>query len=200
MPSHDFSLKDQYQLLEEIRIGNKAAFDFLFEFYYSQLCQFALKYTRSREASEEIVQEVFLSIWERRNHLEIKVTFRSYLYTSVKYQSFNYLKSQINKPDLGLKLHAAQHPSSNEIEESIDHSELEFLVHRAINKLPEKCRIIFNLSRSAGMTYNEISKELGISPKTVETQMTIALTRIKAFLNLHWDKIVPGLASFFIIQ
>ena len=84
MPPPDFSLASSSELLKEIAKGNKKAFDFLFEAYYVVLCRHALKHTGSRESSEEIVLDVFLSIWERRESLLITTSLQSYLFTSVK--------------------------------------------------------------------------------------------------------------------
>ena len=200
MPPPDFSLASSSELLKEIAKGNKKALDFLFEAYYVVLYRYALKHAGSKESSEEIVLDVFLSIWERRECLLISTSLQSYLFTSVKYRCINYLKSQISNPVFNTSISSVKHPISNNTEEALCCSELEKITQQAIENLPAKCRIIFTLSRNAGMTYKEIAVELDISPKTVESQMTIALCRIKTYLQKHWDLIIPGLLSLFQIH
>lgn len=200
MHSPEFYKDSSSELLQEIAKGNKKAFDFLFESYYVVLCRYALQHTGSKESSEEIVLDVFLSIWERRENLVITTSLQSYLYTAVKYRCINHLKSQINNPLFNRSVSSTSHLVSNNTEEALTCSELEEITHQAIEKLPAKCRIIFTLSRNTGMTYKEIALELDISPKTVESQMTIALSRIKDYLHKHWDILIPGLLSFFHIH
>lgn len=200
MASPEFSTESGSELLREIAKGNKKAFDFLFQAYYVVLCRHALKHTGSKELSEEIVLDVFLSVWERRESLSISSSLHSYLFTAVRYRCINHLKSQINNPLFNRSVSTTNHPVSNNTEEALSCSELEKITHQAIENLPAKCRIIFTLSRNAGMTYKEIAVEMGISPKTVESQMTIALSRIKDYLHKHWDISIPGLLSFFHIN
>lgn len=197
MPPPDFSLASSSALVKEISKGNKKAFDFLFEAYYVVLCRHALKYTRSAEASEEIVLDVFLSFWERRESLLISTSLQSYLYTAVKNRCMNHLRSHLNAPFSDRTISSNSHPFSNTTEEALSCSELEKITHQAIEKLPAKCRIIFTLSRNTGMTYKEIAAELGISAKTVESQMTIALVRIKTYLHKHWDIFIPAILPLF---
>jgi RNA polymerase sigma-70 factor, ECF subfamily len=178
-------------LLKGLATDDKGSFNQLIRLYYTVLSRSALKYVRSKEQAEEIVQDVFVSLWERRQTLMITTSLEAYLYTAVKYQSINYLKKKLAKPVFDSDFPASAHPATNDTEDQVACKELARLVTQAIGTLPEKCRIIFDLSRNAGLTYREIAAELNISPKTVETQISIALTRIKAYLGKHWDTLIP---------
>jgi RNA polymerase sigma-70 factor (ECF subfamily) len=181
----------EYQLLKNLATGDKKVFNNLVRLYYTSLCRYAIKYVRSEEQAEEIVQDVFLSLWERRGVLMITTSLEAYLHTAVKYRSLNHLKKKLATQELISDYEAYAHPSTNNTEDQIAGNELAHLVTQAIRALPEKCRIIFDLSRNGGLTYREIATELNISPKTVETQISIALRRIKEFLGKHWDTLIP---------
>lgn len=183
------SLSDS-QLVERLSQDDKLIFNYIIECHYKRLCQFALKYVRYEEPAEEIVQDVFVSLWVRRHTLKIESSLSAYLFTAVKYCSINYQRKEINRPEFHNKFPDEGHPVARTLDEQQDSEELERLVAEAIKILPAKCRVIFDLSRNAGLTYKEIAKELDISIKTVETQISIAISRIKSYLTLHWDKVM----------
>ena len=179
------------ELLKKLSLGDKGAFNHLITIYYTPLCRSALKYMRSKEQAEEIVQDVFVSLWERRETVVVTSSLEAYLHTSVKYQSINALKKKLARPDIEAGFPEHFHPATNDTEDQLAGKELEQLVQEAIKALPTKCRIIFDLSRNAGLTYNEIATQLDISPKTVETQISIALARIKTHLGKYWEVFIP---------
>jgi RNA polymerase sigma-70 factor, ECF subfamily len=181
----------EHELLKKLSLGDKGAFNQLIESYYTSLCRSALKYIRSKEQAEEIVQDVFVSLWERRETIVVTTSLAAYLHTSVKYQSINALKKKLARPDTEAGFPEHFHPTTNEVDELFAGKELEELVQDAITALPARCRIVFDLSRNAGLTYNEIATQLDISPKTVETQISIALARIKAHLGKYWEVFIP---------
>jgi len=189
-----FSSYSDAELLRLLTQDNKKAFEYLFHQFYTPLCRFSLKYVRQEEATEEIVQDVFLYIWEKRNIIQIKSSLKAYLFTAVKNRSINYLKAQMDHLEDADSLPESKHPFYQENEDNLDHQELVKFVGLAVDNLPNKCKIIFNLSRNSGLTYQEISEELNISKKTVEAQMSIALKRLRESLSMHWDKIVLILA------
>lgn len=173
-------------ILVLIKRGNEKAFKDLFDKYYRELYYFALTYFNQKETAEEIVQEVFIHIWNKRYELEITTSFKSYLFTSVKNRSIDYIRKELRKPE------KADEKLNNLIvcgtaDSSFEISELETLISKAILSLPEKCRIIFNLSRNSGLTYKEIANEFNISTETVKTQISIALKKIKLYLEIYWE-------------
>ncbi|MGB3464519.1 MAG: RNA polymerase sigma-70 factor [Cyclobacteriaceae bacterium] len=158
------------------------AFRILFDTYYNDLVSFSHRYTQQQAVSEEIIQEIFISLWERRKVISIEASLKAYLYRSVRNRTINYLKNQLPKDqkttaiesEHGLTVTQEYHEENNELAEQID---------RAIASLPEKCRIIFLLSRNEGLTHKEIAAELDISVKTIENQIGIALKKLRAALQ-----------------
>ncbi len=180
----------EQELVEKLSRNDIGAFNYLVEFFYTRLFRFALKYVRRPELAEELVQDVFVAVWNRRHTLEIKVSLSAYLHTAVKYRSINQLKSELLKPTFESEFPESVPCVLASVEDEIMAHDLGVLITSAIEALPKKCRIVFDLSRNGGLTYREIAKELEISQKTVETQMSIALSRIKIFLGNHWDKLI----------
>jgi len=181
--------KSDNEILLQLRRNDVDGLKKLYDNHYENLYMLAVNYTRQREVAEEIIQDVFIQLWEKRQVLNIATSFKSYLSAAVKYQSINYLKSIYKKyrftefiPDL------FTHYSSGG-ESKIIGDELSDLIKTSIKNLPPRCRIIFSLSRNLGMTYNEIATHLNISKRTVQTQIGIALKRIRKDLKDKWYNI-----------
>lgn len=173
-------------IVPAIRDGNEAAFKQLFHFYYEPLCRYATGIIKSPDDAEEIVQQVFLRIWERRSELNITVSFKAYLYRSVHNASLNHKqrsKDNLRFDDVQLRVvHAA------EAVHDMDVKMLEKEIGKALDALPGQCRKVFELSRFEELKYREIAELLDISVKTVENQMGKALRimreRLSAYLPL----------------
>ena len=152
-------------------MGNPIAFEQMFRSQYENLCNYALRIMNDRDEAEEMVQEVFVKIWDKREKLEIKLSLKSYLYKAVYHTCLNRLK-QMKKSKTGLPDYLPQDLSE---QGNMMMQELEKNIGRAIEKLPEQCRIIFKLSRFEELKYAEIAEHLNLSVKTVENQMGKAL-------------------------
>ncbi len=174
-------------ILKRIAQNDEGAYASLFQQFYVQLCRFSLKYVREETISEEIVQDVFVTLWEKRNDLVIHSSLKAYLFQSVKNSSLNYLNSSFAKLDFQRDYFDQKELPINDTQEALSYEELQQVVHQAIDHLPAKCRAIYSLSRNAGMSYKEIAEELGISIKTVENQMGIALKKLRIYLQQHWE-------------
>lgn len=183
-------ISDEDELIQRLSNHDRGAFEQIFKTYYSDLCKFCVKYVRDEQVAEEVVQEVFINIWERRASLTITTSVKSYLFTAIRNRSFNYLKLQLPKEQKKVDLDGVGFIEEDSKEQQMIMDELKDYVHSAIESLPNKCRIIFNLSRNAGMTYKEIAEELDISVKTVENQIGLALKKLRENLNPIWDKIM----------
>ena len=172
---------DDIEILELIKKGDKSAFEMLFKQYYRMLVIFAAKYLRSYEDAEELVQQVFVSFWEKAPATDITSSLKAYLYRWTANACINRIKH------LKIKDKYAQY-AMQEIQTAFDDNlsfvepDLEANIHKAVDNLPEKCRQIFILSRFENKKNSEIAAELGISEKTVENQMTIALKKLRAEL------------------
>jgi len=170
---------DEKSLLPKLLDGDEKAFEAIFRFYYTKLVWFVYKYLKSKDASEEVVQDLFLAIWEKRSTLNITTSLKAYLYTSARNRSFNYLKRHANL-NVSLEEHEYRAVAENqEADVSVNYSETKKAINDALALLPAQCRKIFEMSRNELLTYKEIADVLGLSIKTVETQMGRALKSMR---------------------
>jgi len=159
----------------------EANFEELFKIYFKALHAYAFTFVKDELAAEEIVQNLFLKLWEKRCDLEIHSSIKAFLYRSVYHESLNYLKHQ------KVKLNYQQHQlyvmkNESEVIPTDNAKELERQIEKALNRLPEGCRTVFQLSRFEELKYREIADRLNISIKTVENQMGKALKRLRVEL------------------
>jgi RNA polymerase sigma-70 factor (ECF subfamily) len=173
-------------LTRRIRDGDVAAFEAAFRMHYAALCAFARHRVGSIDAAEELVQETFLRVWQNRERLDPAQSLRSYLYRAVLNHALNELKHR-RVETRWLRLESTA-PSSLDAgaDDAVQANELAAAIAHTLDSLPDRCRLIFSMSRDQGLTYAEIGNILGISIKTVETQMGRALKALRA-----------GLAAFF---
>lgn len=173
--------EDDVALVKSLSKGNVLAFNTLFKKYSNRLYHFAFGYLKSEVESEEIVQEVFTKIWEKRSEIKKELSFKSYLFTI----AFNIIRKHFRtqayiceyfrtKNNNDLDFHTSQ---------KIDFNSLQGYISELIDKMPERRREIFIKSRLKGLSINEIAEELEISHKTVENQLSSALKYIRSCLN-----------------
>ncbi|GAL85314.1 ECF subfamily RNA polymerase sigma-24 subunit [Sporocytophaga myxococcoides] len=150
------------------------SFERIFRTYYAQLCRSVYRIVQDKDASEDIVQEVFMKIWTKKDELSIHLTIKSYLFAAAYNSSFNYLKQQKKFSDTEEEtwINIA---GSDRADQSLHSGELDEHINQAINSLPPACRSVFILSRYEELSYKEIAETLQISVKTVENQMVKAL-------------------------
>ncbi len=161
-------------------------FEKIFCTYFVRLCCFADRYTNNVEESKEIVQEVFLKVWDKRAELSMGDSLEFYLFRSVKNACLNMLRHKcvVNEFQRMLYLLYCREEIDDHISfQSIEVNELEKTIMNAVDNLPKECRRIFLLSREKELRYFEIAEELNISVKTVETQMSRALSRLRLSLR-----------------
>ena len=171
--------EDDIILLNLIREGDKLAFRHLFETHFTPICRFMHLYIKDTEIVEELALDIFTYVWENRKTLQIIISFKAYLFQAARNKCLNELRKKKNTVSLNQE--------EFDIEETnvmtLETEELYQLIQEAIMALPDKCKEIFQLSRSENLTNQEIASQLNISIKTVEAQITKALKRIKDFLG-----------------
>lgn len=167
---------DEKELLRLLRAGEQSAFDTLYGRYWETLYQTAFYLIKDAAASMDIVQDIFVWLWERREKLEIQ-SFQAYLKAAVKFKVANYIRDgKIRESFFGELQPIA---TGNAAIHDAEVRELKAIIDQSILELPDKCRTIYLLSKQERLSNKEIAEQLGISVKTVEAQMTIALKRIR---------------------
>jgi len=159
------------------------AFETIFNLYHRRVYAFAQSLLNSSQDAEEIVQNVFLALWIQRKKLHISSSFTSYLYSIVRYKVYDFIHQKINHEAYIKFTLEHNNEYSFVTEDEITYSELEKLFQQALQKLPERRREIFILSRIEKLSYKEISEKLGISENTVDTQIRHALNFLRLQLG-----------------
>ena len=171
---------------KKIKAGDIKAFEKVFRFYYSSLCMYALGITGNKEVAEEIIQDVFYTLWKERETLSVTHSFKSYLYSSVRNRSLSYCEYT------GVRERYKQQLASNDMERSdmdphkiLEQKELQQLIVKTWEKLPERRRLIFAMHRGQGLKYKEIAEKLSVSVKTVEAEMTKSYTVLRELIEKY---------------
>ena len=174
-------IEDDFALVKSLSKGNVLAFNTLFRGYSNRLYRFAYGYLKSEVESEEVVQEVFTKIWEKRSDLKHELSFKSYLFTI----AFNIIRKHFRtKAYLSEYLKSGISSDQDmQTSEKITFNSLQSYISELIDKMPERRKEIFLKSRFEGLSIKEIAKELKISHKTVENHLTSALKFIRTNLN-----------------
>jgi RNA polymerase sigma-19 factor, ECF subfamily len=183
----------KYLQLRIARSDDQTAYKEIFTSLYSSLLLFAKSIVKTKEAAEEIVSDVFIRIWERRRELEKIENLKVYLYVSTRNTALNYLN--LHKRDITNPLdefHTEFTSIYFDPEQLMITADMLALIRRAIDQLPPKCRIIFKLVKEDGLRYREVAEILGISVKTVENQLAIALQKIGNTVSFDVEKTLPS--------
>lgn len=164
------------------RQGDKAAFESLFRSFYSRLVGYAVRVLGDQDEAEEIVQQVFVGLWESRSNMSEPASVQSYLFRSVYNRCMNVVEKEKVKNRHREEVIANGNVSVQPGEE-LHHAELKREMKKAMDKLPEQCRRVFELSRNEGLKYAAIAEVLNISVKTVENHMGKALKILREELK-----------------
>lgn len=176
--------------MKRVRSKEISDFDQLYLFYYPKLVRFSREYVFSLEDAENLVQDVFMVLWEQRKEIDVE-HISSYLFRLVKNKSVDFLRHKIMSTekkqvirDSQLKeyehhLHAAEQFNEGFLREE----DMESIINNAIQSLPERCRDIFLLSRFEGMTHQQIADKFDISSNTVNNHITLAMKKLRVALK-----------------
>jgi RNA polymerase sigma-70 factor (ECF subfamily) len=164
--------------IQQIRTGDEGAFEHLFRTYAPGLCAFLSRYVESPATAEDIVQDLFLTLWRKRETIWIDGPVSTYLLRAAKNRALNHLRgSQVRE-----RFRAAH---LEQLDERSEEAELlaALDLQEAISHLPPRCRVIFTLNRQQGFSYREIADDLGVSVKTVDTQIQRAVKSLRAWMQ-----------------
>jgi RNA polymerase sigma-70 factor (family 1) len=186
-------------LLSLVADGDKQAFTMLYRRYWQSLFTTAAKALRSKTDAADLVQDIFLSIWNRRHELDVTGSLAAYLQTSVRYKVIKYVEKNITRRDyLSLLTDMLVHYQPPDAESQLQIKELQSVIQSAVDQMPHKMREVYQLSRQHHLSHKEIADRLGISDETVKKHIQHALQNIKtaikqnaatfALLLIHWLK------------
>ena len=169
-------------------ITDAASLERIFKQYYGLVCNTIYQYIRDKTKTEDVAQEIFAELWQKREQIIIHTSLPAYLRRMAVTRTLNYIRDQhrhqweeLDSPETGIS-NAIVNP---DVIEHMEESELSKKIDRAIDHLPEKCRAVFLMSRMEEMSYAEIAGALGISTKTVENQIGKALRLLRLSLGEH---------------
>jgi RNA polymerase sigma-70 factor (family 1) len=179
----DYSTYSDEQLLAFVKKHDVAAFTEIYNRFRGLLYIYARKITNDGVNAEDIVQDIFIKLWDNRASLVLKSSLSSYLYTAVRYKFFDLVAHQKVRSDYAALFQRYLDVSENPVEEYINEKELTLLIEREVANLPDKMRQIFELSRNNGLSHKEIALQLGIAEKTVKNQVNNALKTLRTKLG-----------------
>jgi RNA polymerase sigma-70 factor (family 1) len=178
---------DETRLLEELIKGSETAFKQIYALYHVKIYRLALKFVKSEELAREVVQDIFIKVWEHRHTINTDLSFPAYLYKIAHNHIFNLLKRASREESIKKQILAAAEIATNQTEDVVIAAEYESLAIHAIEQLPPQRKLIFQLCRMEGKSYEEVSFALGISKSTVRDHMVKAIRFIKEYLHAHTE-------------
>lgn len=165
-------------LLKALKDGDLKAFDEIYYKYHKKLFAYSLKFIKSRADIEDLIQKIFVIIWEKRENINPEKSFNNYLFTIIRNEIYDFLKKKAITEYYNDQIFA----EIEETNEDIEIKKLVEIIYSLIEKIPERRRQIFMMNRDLGMTYRQIATELGISENTVDTQIRNSLNYLRTEL------------------
>jgi RNA polymerase sigma-70 factor (family 1) len=176
-----------FELVERLQKGDVEAFDLIYEKYSGKLYAFGLKYIRSTDEAEELVQSVFLKLWENYKNLNKEFSFKSYIFTIAYNDICKFFRKKTYLQKFIIDTLYENSQASSETEDAIDYKSVLEQVQLIVDKLPERQKTIFLKSRQEGKSTKEIAEEIGLSPGTIDNYISEALKFIR--IQLHNDNL-----------
>jgi RNA polymerase sigma-70 factor (ECF subfamily) len=178
------------QLQQLIAGGSQKAFEDLYRLFFTRLFNFSMLYVHKKEVAEEIVNDIMMKVWNKKQELSAILNLETYLFVAARNHSLNYL-SQFSPYHIAVEPESSQGQliDVNDPSKELEWKEVYFRLNQAIDELPEQCRTVFKLIKEEGFRYKQVAEILNISPRTVETQLFRAIRKLdkvieKAFLKL----------------
>ena len=186
--------------MEDRKAGNfrslKINFDEIYQEYYQGIFRFVLSFVKSSDTAEDITQDLFIKIFENKNILENVENLKSYLFTSAKNATLNYLKKASRDEQIKEKL--IQHYDSKKasLEDDLADGEYAAYLQKCLEQLSEKNKVVFNLCRNESKSYEEVAKELGISQSAVKKHMVKSMKTLRSLIKKDFGLLLVFIFSF----
>lgn len=190
------SVELEKEVIEQFRSGSEAAFEQVFHAYYKALAAYARTILKDSDDAEDMVQQVFITVWEKRRAMEIHTSLRALLYRSVHNACLNRIRQQQVRSGYAREA-ILLHREDGASEDHMQQKELQQKIELAMEQLPEQCARIFKMSRFEQLKYQEIADRLGLSVKTVENQMGKALKVMREQLKDYLPLLVMILSQYY---
>jgi RNA polymerase sigma-70 factor (ECF subfamily) len=190
--------RPQEELIQkQLNAGEVEALEYLFHKYYDDLCRYTFVFTKDIDIAENIVQDLFVYIWEHRETIEVHCSFESYLFQASRYKALNYKRDYSHSVDKLLKLkEQICDKVADSADEAIELKELNQILSEAIDLLPTRCQQIFRLSRTDELSYREIAELMNISISTIDNQVHTAIKKIKTHVKRYYPELYLSLLVF----
>lgn len=185
MNSNSIQISNDYEVMSSFRLGERSSLEFIVRRFQRELIFFANNIIHRDEVAEEIVDDIFIKVWQRRADFETLLSLKSFLYISVKNACLDYLKSPKNKPLEDISEISFELPSADNIEANIIYAELVSLIYREANKLPKKQQQVFLMFYIEGLTMDEIASRLNISSNAVYINKYEATKTMRKLLGVY---------------
>lgn len=175
-------------LVKGLKRNSLKHFNKIYEKYHKQLYVFAIHYLKNKDLSKDVVQDIFLKLWEKRKDLDDELALKSYLFTMTKNHVLNMIRKKKNKKKIAASLKKTiTNKSRTTTEDEVQLNEYKQLVQKALNEISPAKREVFKMRRYAGMTNAEVAKERNVSIYTVKTQFYHVNKFIREYLKKHAD-------------
>jgi RNA polymerase sigma-70 factor (family 1) len=178
------------QLQQQIGKSSQKGFKDLYYLFFARLFNFAILYVHKKEIAEELVNDIMVKVWNKRQTITDIQNLETYLFVAIRNHAFNYLSTYSN-------YHIAIEPEGNQAkvinlndpQKELEWKEISFQLNKTIDKLPDQCRTVFKLIREEGFKYKEVAEILNISPRTVETQLFRATKKLDQVIQTYQGKL-----------
>lgn len=175
------SLLNDIQLIDRLKQDDEVALSRIYEKYWQPLYLAAYHVIKDKQICEDIIQELFIKLWNKRQSIEITVSLKAYLYASIRYEVYRQIHTGNVRGDIYDNLIERLHTPA--CDDTIEYKELIDRVSIIVDKLPQKCREVYKLSREENLSHKQIASMLNISAKTVENHLTKALRLLRTSLS-----------------
>jgi len=171
--------EEEIDIQNRLNAGDGTALELLFHRFYNDLCRYLIIFLKDENVAKNIVQDLFMYLWESRENINFNKSLESYLYQACRFNALIYLRNENRHEQSHEKIRYNATEETLDVSSEMEVKELNKIINESIGLLPNRCQQIFRLSRNRGLTYSEIATQLGISISAVDNQVNIAIKKIK---------------------